>query len=378
MSRIQYRNEGNSDYENDYQNELERCCKPHLIEINRFLNKLKLGLKLEQFLVLPFDEIIALSSRVSLVSEQEFQLDGQIYFKSDLMKWFDYKKCLGTGISKFFMKYSSIFNIQTCYYCEIDFVNAYIPFRNDYFDFYDLINTGDIEDLQKFDGIGEKTADKISSLCRGKVKNESDIKKYLISHPNILRSVLNMKETDNSIKWENIKNLKNHFTVDHILPQSMYPYFALCLYNLVPTCYTCNSKLKKQEMLGDLDEVESLSPTSAKFTHPINFKIFYKDPLSSYFDINSIKQYAIKIEQPSAFTTILNLQGRFNFHKNESLGMIKKRVIYNDSQLYELSKLLKKEVIEIKKDIFGSDLFEEKQKPFDKYRKDVAKQLGII
>ena len=379
MGRIQYRNEDNSDFEKDYQNELAKCCAPFNANINQFLNILKPGLHLRDFLVLPFDEIIALAERLKFDElTKKYELEGMFYAKSDLEKWFDYKKCLGTGISKFFMKYTSIFNIQTCYYCEIDFVNAYIPFSNDYLDFYDLINQGDINDLQKFKGIGEETAKKISNLCSDKVSNESTIKNCLTSEPAILKLVLENKEADNSIKWENIKNLKNHFTVDHILPQSIYPYFAICLHNLVPTCYTCNSKLKKQEMLGRLEEVELLSPTSVKFTHPINFKIYYKNPISGYFGINSTNQYTIKISPSSDFARILNLQGRFNFHKNESLGMIKKRGIYTDSQINELSKLLKRDVIEIKRNIFGSDIFQDGQKPFDKYRKDIANQIGII
>lgn len=33
-------------------------------------------------------------------------------------------------------------------------------------------------------------------------------------------------------------------TLDHYFPKSRYPYLALSLYNLVPSCYTCNSSLK--------------------------------------------------------------------------------------------------------------------------------------
>lgn len=33
-------------------------------------------------------------------------------------------------------------------------------------------------------------------------------------------------------------------TLDHFYPKSQYPYLALSLYNLVPSCHTCNSSLK--------------------------------------------------------------------------------------------------------------------------------------
>ena len=34
-------------------------------------------------------------------------------------------------------------------------------------------------------------------------------------------------------------------TLDHFYPKSIHPYLALSLYNLVPSCYSCNSGLKK-------------------------------------------------------------------------------------------------------------------------------------
>ncbi|TNF78778.1 hypothetical protein FGE05_28050 [Pseudomonas sp. ICMP22404] len=36
-------------------------------------------------------------------------------------------------------------------------------------------------------------------------------------------------------------------TLDHFYPKSEYPYLALSLYNLVPSCHTCNSSLKGKE-----------------------------------------------------------------------------------------------------------------------------------
>lgn len=35
--------------------------------------------------------------------------------------------------------------------------------------------------------------------------------------------------------------------LDHFLPQSLFPFYALCINNLVPSCNTCNSHLKKDD-----------------------------------------------------------------------------------------------------------------------------------
>lgn len=44
-------------------------------------------------------------------------------------------------------------------------------------------------------------------------------------------------------------------TLDHFYPKSEYPYLGLSLYNLVPSCQTCNSSLKGQINFGDTDHL---------------------------------------------------------------------------------------------------------------------------
>jgi hypothetical protein len=54
-------------------------------------------------------------------------------------------------------------------------------------------------------------------------------------------------------------------TLDHFFPKAEYPYLALSLYNLVPSCYTCNSNLKgtkdffRTQHLHPLEDVEEVS-----------------------------------------------------------------------------------------------------------------------
>lgn len=48
--------------------------------------------------------------------------------------------------------------------------------------------------------------------------------------------------------------------LDHFYPESKYPYLAISLYNLIPSCYQCNSSIKCSE-----DPYERLAP------HPFEF-----------------------------------------------------------------------------------------------------------
>lgn len=37
------------------------------------------------------------------------------------------------------------------------------------------------------------------------------------------------------------------FDLDHFLPKSIYPYLALCFFNHIPSCHSCNSQIKKEK-----------------------------------------------------------------------------------------------------------------------------------
>ncbi|WP_394773523.1 HNH endonuclease [Flavobacterium sp.] len=224
-------------------------------------------------------------------------------------------------ISNFFMSKSDIINLKTCYYCNIDFINSFVS------------------------------------------------------------------------KGEN----KNHFTLDHFFPKEKFPYLSISLFNLVPCCSPCNTKFKGKKTFKFDKELFSLSPSS-KF-YQVDNELFF----NLYFNISgqnleeklkkviSNNDFEIKLENCSkmignySFIDFFKLEGRYDFHKNEALKMINKRKIYSDSQIKELSDLfiqkgIAKDEEAIKKDLFGTSIFneDEKNEPFAKYKKDIAKQLGLI
>ena len=225
----------------DYVNSIVNAPKIKKSEIEKFLKKSGLGFSLKEFLILPFEAIVTCSAILDQKRHNKKLTFNSSYSKSliDLKKLFNYSELLSSSISPFFMKFSSLLNIKTCCYCNIDFVNSYIPFKNDYQDFFDLINTSDLHDLCKINGIGVARAKIIKNKCCGKIKSITDLNIHLKSQPALLALLLSIKNTDDGIAYENLKDQKNHYTIDHILPQNDFPFFSLCLYNLVPACYTC-------------------------------------------------------------------------------------------------------------------------------------------
>lgn len=77
-------------------------------------------------------------------------------------------------------------------------------------------------------------------------------------------------------------------TLDHFYPKSIYPHLALTLCNLIPSCYSCNSSLKRDD------------------------DFYTKKHLHPYFDGESI---SFKITHPSK--TIVDIIGSFQTLKSE-------------------------------------------------------------
>lgn len=57
--------------------------------------------------------------------------------------------------------------------------------------------------------------------------------------------------------WDDMKNassskgiVKSTADLDHFFPKSEFPLFALCLFNFVPSCQVCNSRLKLSSFIG--------------------------------------------------------------------------------------------------------------------------------
>ena len=273
------------------------------------------------------------------------------------------------------MNHSDIFKTKTCYYCNLDYINTFVDFQNEYLDKFDLINNCESKkELELIIDIGDKKSGELF-LLKGKINNESDFEN-LIKTKGTQKTLNKLFDVNGKISIDKIKS-HNHFTLDHLLPQTDYPHLSLCIYNLIPSCYSCNSKFKKEASLHlDLNDLILISPTSDNNVIDLfsNFNILFNYPYSK-------EDYKIKLNSKyDLFFKTLKIQGRYNFHKDISFKLLEKRKNYSDSQIAEIAKITKRDIIEVKKDIFGSVIFneDENNEPFAKYKKDIAKQLGLI
>ena len=171
---------------------------------------------------------------------------------------------------------------------------------------------------------------------------------------------------------------KNAFTLDHVLEKADYPFLALSLYNLVPSCYVCNSKVKNSKIPFD-----DFSPTNKDFDFDerVKFKSFISNinlqiEKEQDFYIKLIENYSNKFDK---YIESLNLNNRYDYHKYKVLEIIEKRREYPDSRINELADLTKKTQEEIKQDLFGIYTSEDlHQRPLSKLIKDISEELDLI
>jgi len=173
------------------------------------------------------------------------------------------------------------------------------------------------------------------------------------------------------------KKVKNGFTLDHYLDKGKYPYLALSLYNLIPSCYVCNSKVKGR------NEVNTLSPTSSSFDfhEKVKFKTFMKN---ENLQIVVDEDFSLLLKEDfsdiyAQYIKVFELDGRYAYHKYKVIEMINKRKEYPDSRIRELAHLIQKTEEEVKQDLFGEYFNEELYKrPLSKLIRDISKELGLL
>ena len=175
------------------------------------------------------------------------------------------------------------------------------------------------------------------------------------------------------------KKKKNKFTLDHYYDKSTYPYLALSLYNFIPSCYACNSKLKGTE------EFSNLSPSASKFdfNEKVKFKLFLNETCKD-LNIKSKEDITIPLKERYSneykkYIEVFKLNERYQAHKDIVFEMIKNAELYPESRLKELQDLTGIPYQEIKKDIFKliDDNVDLSKEPFSKFRKDISEELGV-
>jgi hypothetical protein len=343
-----------------------------VLDKNRINNELRkapkvngVTLTVKRLLTLDFETIHKLTTNYQTFVQSFYNPTTKIntfneYFKYDLNQ---------PELANFFMNKSGL-DLNTCFYCGIDYINAFKDI-GDYKNAIEFLNRATYSELQNIKGIGEKTALKIVSYRK---KNTINKIEDITSSAGIIRVL-------NSYKFA---YSHNQFTLDHVLPQYKYPFLSLCLYNLVPSCYSCNAKFKKTKEFIENPNILRISPTSGNYslTSDFEFGILYTGRLQ---DITSVNDFSLfrKVkrnkEQIAHYSSIFKIDGRYTFHKKELIQLIHDKAKYSSKKIKLLASEMGKTQLEVKKLIFGKEIFDDDlNKPLHKLKRDIAKNIKVI
>ena len=194
--------------------------------------------------------------------------------------------------------------------------------------------------------------------------------------------------------------------LDHFIPKSLFPMFAVSFYNLIPACHNCNHAKGNYNVIN----IDASGNLSYNISHPYlveddvsERKVFTiknraKD-IGLFFDYNSQEKLQIGLEPnlPSKITNSLSiyklavitkngLEGYYSHHDKElitSLNMVRK---YPDTAIDSIAKLFKEEqqnitpqsIENLKRSLLQMVIPEnEKEEPLGKLKKDILTELLI-
>lgn len=166
---------------------------------------------------------------------------------------------------------------------------------------------------------------------------------------------------------------KTRAQLDHFLPKSKYPYFSMSIYNLVPSCYSCNASLKHTKEFS----FSSLYP--------------YRDDINEFFrfSIDMLNLYHIKVvplkdpDRVEEYINMFKLETQYNYHTDIAKSLIKTRNRFSEAQikdLYEKNKNIFFSEEDLRRRLVGQILDREdlKQQPLAKFKNDLIKELKLL
>ena len=165
---------------------------------------------------------------------------------------------------------------------------------------------------------------------------------------------------------------KRQFDLDHFLPKAKCPCVGLSLYNFVPSCQVCNSRIKLYNMPKvSEDEYEQISPTSkiADFDNNITVRLRLKPRGTSLL---AGRYIYLKAERPyRQYVDFFRLSERYSFHKCEAERLKSLKARYPKSNIKKIAKLLGYREKAVEEDIFNQTYLKEKGRCFEKFTRDL-------
>ena len=139
-----------------------------------------------------------------------------------------------------------------------------------------------------------------------------------------------------------LKNGKVRAQLDHFFPKKQYPYLALCLYNLIPSCSVCNQA--KSEL--DTRLTPLLYPYEEEFGEEVTFTLDLGDQEDFVRKMQGVSPIRVRINNPAPASDLgqkvdrqnrrLHLTDLYNEHREYIADILRSYHINTESRVAEL------------------------------------------
>ncbi|MEA3370182.1 MAG: hypothetical protein U9Q40_02455 [Campylobacterota bacterium] len=168
--------------------------------------------------------------------------------------------------------------------------------------------------------------------------------------------------------------------LDHFYPKKDYPYLCINLYNLIPSCHTCNHK-KGTKQLDIYPYTDSIN-NYVKFSFGINKLPFLANNINLFFTQKKNSEEAN--QKIYNYMQVLNIPTLYENHKDIVSELLEKREIYADSYIDDLMRQYEGTLFKNREDLlrlitcgYVSDE-DINKRPLSKLIKDISEELKLI
>ncbi|PMG51152.1 hypothetical protein [Vibrio splendidus] len=151
----------------------------------------------------------------------------------------------------------------------------------------------------------------------------------------------------NTLRIDNMGKVRPQ--LDHFYPKSKYPYLAISIYNLIPSCSTCNTSLKiDTDMLDDNYEDLYLNPYEKMISDKIKLKISLSSAdniRQRYSKISStrldVKFDGVRTGSPTANSIeLFKLEDIYKLHKEEFMDILELVNSFSNRSFQEIESII--------------------------------------
>ena len=173
---------------------------------------------------------------------------------------------------------------------------------------------------------------------------------------------------------------KRAYQLDHFHDKHTYPYLALSLFNLIPSCYFCNASLKGTKSLG------LISPWSKdyQFNRDVTFCLGNDPDLLAEEGASDREAAKIILQRKTgcdyeALIQVLKIEEVYQLHAKQALDVAKKQKKYKDSHIKEMAAIADIDEKTMKRRIFEPLHHKDTsdKHPLSKLSHNIHKALGI-